>query len=131
MVMAVVFVLTFPFFPRSLKNFGSVGLSSCVALSPGRYEGLLGERACAVKPSRDVYVFSEIVFARPLSHHHHTPDPCASNVNNPAFPESRGGASVKQWREAVKYREIQPGNSAHTLLGIIHQREHEYFRRYL
>lgn len=65
---------------------------------------------CAVEPVESVYVISDSL--SPLGpSHRHTPDPCASNVNNPAFPERRGGANVKQWREAVKYREIQQGNS--------------------
>lgn len=44
----------------------------------------------------------------------HTPDPYASNVNKPAFPERKGGPDVKVWRESVKYRDIRQENSNHT-----------------
>lgn len=114
MVTAVVFILTFPFCPRSLQKVDSVGLFFCVVLSPGRYKGWVffffaRKGACAVDPDEMCACFQT---PSPLGRsHRHTPDPSASNVNNPAFPERRGGASGKERRQAVKYREIQKRNS--------------------
>lgn len=104
--MAVVFVLTLPFLSKvdpKIRHGGPLLLRDTMAGALKSYCG--GGRACATKP---VETCTRFWSASPLGpSHHRSPDPCASNVNNPAFPEHRGGASVKKWREAVKYREIQ------------------------
>lgn len=69
-------------------------------------ESCLAESACAAQPGEMCTCFrTDSPLLGPP--HHHNADPCDCNVNNPAFPERRGGASVKEWRETVKYREIQ------------------------
>lgn len=115
MVMAVVFVVTFSFFPRSLeREKESTRRASLLAWHcclSAKKKVSFGEREslCCSSQSRLCTCFQTVSPLGPS--HHHTHDPCASNVNNPAFPERRGGASVKEWREAIKYREIQQGNS--------------------
>lgn len=72
-------------------------------------ESCLAEGACAAQPGEMCTCFrTDSPLLGPP--HHHNADPCDCNVNNPAFPERRGGASVKERRETVKYREIQRRN---------------------
>lgn len=72
------------FFPRALHN--SAGLSSCLVTL------LLLECRKVFREREPLLLWSQLRCVRVFSPlgppHHHTHDPCASNVNNPAFPES-------------------------------------------
>lgn len=96
--MAVVSILTFPFFPRSLhRQEKSTRWASPLAWHRCRRAEKLFSESEAVLCGY-TYVFSQTgaLSVAPLGPPHHHTDPCASNVNNPAFPGRRGGPSVKE-----------------------------------
>lgn len=79
---------------------GTADLFSCVAPPPGRDWLWLGRRGARGKQTAAcVRVPGQTLQQAPLGS---APDPCDSHVNKAAFPELRGGPSVK----ARKYREI-------------------------
>lgn len=132
MVTAVVFILTFPFLskvaPKKKKKVDSAGLFFCVVLSPERYKECCvvffiiylfiflffsRKRACAMDPGETCACFQT---PSPLGRsHRHTPDPSASNVNNPAFP-GRGGRGQRQSAQASCQipRDSKRGSPANT-----------------
>lgn len=96
---ALVFVLTFPFFPRSLPNSRPLLLRGTAAWA--RLGFVWEEESLRCKPNRGVCACFRT--DSPLGpSRQHSPDPCDSNVNKAAFPARGGGPSVK----TGKYREI-------------------------
>lgn len=129
MSMAVVWVFDFPFLskvaPENSCRWASLSplawhcrLSSQGASSsspPSSFFPFRAERAQCCKSGRDVSLFSGCLSTtRPLSSA--LSWPVCQQCKQPSIPRARrGGASVKEWSDRVKYREIQQRESAQSL----------------